>query len=122
MKPRFFELARRMTMYSCHTKHRIGAVLVQKNHVVSVGANRSTQTHPKSTNRWRSIHAELDAILGVPAWRLRGSTIYVVRVTKSGLLAHSKPCADCAAMLIAAKVHRFCYIGPTREFRSELAI
>lgn len=79
--------------------YQMGAVLVAGRRVVSRGRNKPTKTHPKSTHPFKTIHAELDAILGVDRKVLVGATIYVCRVRAGGEFGLAKPCEHCERML-----------------------
>lgn len=81
-------------------------ILVKHNTVLNFGFNHPYKTHPQSNNRFKTIHCELDAILGVPAKDLINSTLYLVRV---GYFARSKftiakPCIHCQELLQRAQV------------------
>ena len=118
MKPRFVELAKKAARCSTH-QFRVGAVVTHRNQVISFGYNKPTKTHPKSRNRWGRIHAELDAILGVPLDVLRGANVYVVRLTRSGLLATSRPCVDCLAYLRDVGIRKMFFVDEKRIVREE---
>ena len=117
MKKRYFDLARQISKKSTHRDHHIGAVIVKKNKVVSVGFNKA-KTHPKSPHNFKHIHAELDAILGVPLELLKGAEIYTYREKKDGSLGTSKPCSSCRSMLYLAKIKR-CYFSTNDGYKSE---
>lgn len=103
----------------CSVLHqRVGAVVVAKNRVLSVGTNKR-KTHPNSPHPW-SVHAEIDAILGLASADLRGATICVVRITKQGWFAMSRPCLMCAGVLREAGVRTVIYSDRTRALRSEV--
>lgn len=118
MKLRFVELAKRAARHSQYHM-RVGAVITRKNQVLSLGFNKPSKTHPRSRSRWSRIHAELDAILGVPLDALRGSSVYVVRLTKAGLLAMSRPCSDCMVLLKEVGVRKVYYVDRGRVIREE---
>jgi deoxycytidylate deaminase len=98
IKPRFVRLAERAARCSTHN-FRVGAVVVKRNQVLSIGFNQPGKTHPKAHTAWQRIHAELDAVLHLPHDETRGATMIVVRLTKTGLLAMSRPCGVCYALL-----------------------
>ena len=118
MKPRFVELAKRAARHSQHSM-RVGAVVARKNQVLSLGFNQPTKTHPKSRNEFARIHAELDAILGVPLDALRGTSVYVVRLTKTNLLASSHPCKDCMNLLREVGVRKVFFVDDKRAIQEE---
>ena len=94
MKRKFFKLAKALADRSEHHT-KIGAVIVKKNRVISVGYNKPRKTHPKSKHPFSTIHAELDAILGVSRKDLKDATIYVYREYKNGNPALARPCKYC---------------------------
>lgn len=108
MKEKFFKIAKILSKKSSYC-HKLGAVVVKKNRVVGMGYNKPYKTHPKSNNNFRTVHAELDAILGVSAEELNGSTVYVYRETKDGQPANAKCCKHCEELLRLAGVKKICY-------------
>lgn len=93
-KQRFFELAKRCSMKSNHHKCMVGCVIVYKKTVVSFGFN-SNRTHPRSKSYSQTLHAELDALIGLSYDQLKHCTAYVYREYKTGGMAMSKPCGMC---------------------------
>ena len=79
---------------------RLGAVLVHKNIIVSVGMN-SYKTHPLMAPRteWPFLHAEQHAIVRAGVDNCEGLDLYVARVLKNNELALSKPCDVCAKLI-----------------------
>ena len=98
MKLRFFDIAKAASKKAEHHSHQIGAVIVKKNRVISIGANK-LKSHPKSRHPFKSLHAEHSAILGIDKKHLEGASIYVFRQLKSGTNAMAKPCAYCEMAL-----------------------
>lgn len=86
------------------TVFRHGAVLFGGNRVINVGRNFANKTHPGSNNPYKTIHAEFDAILGVPRWQLEGSNLLVVRLNMSGDFVLSEPCTHCWELVEAAQI------------------
>lgn len=113
---RLAELARRAASFST-LRQRVGAVISSRNRILSVGCNKR-KTHPQSPSKW-SIHAEVDALLGLPREVLNGSTVCVVRLTKRGLLAMSRPCAGCVGILLEAGVSKVIFSGQDRQLHVE---
>lgn len=93
-------LAQRAASKSSFQKHRVGAVIVKGNRVLSTGYNELT--YSKYIKR-PTIHAEERAVVRLLKDRrlsdLEGSTIYVSRFTKSGRLGLAAPCHRCQALL-----------------------
>ena len=118
MKIKYYQLARRMSRFSNHRHHKLGAVLVAKNKVINTGFN-STSTHPKSPDRkWFSVHAEFSALLGIEAYKVRGSDLYVTRSTITMPYANSKPCEECEFFIRKMGIRRVHYINQERQFAS----
>lgn len=82
-------------------KHRLGACISIGRKVLGVGYNKVNRHQSKvKTDSWNgSLHAEiaavLDALRNHPVERLRGSTVTVVRIGKSGELRLAMPCKNC---------------------------
>lgn len=108
MKPKFMQIAKEISKHGEHRDHRIGAVIVKKNRVVSLSFNRM-RSHPRATNPFRSIHAELGAIIKADHMDLDGATIYVYRQLKDGSPAISKPCQYCHAAIKEAGISEVIY-------------
>jgi deoxycytidylate deaminase len=92
--------------FSEKIQHRHVAVIAKAGRILSVGRNRN-KTHPEAVvlsangNKiLKSIHAELDAIFKVKNKKqLRGATIYVARLGRSGHPGMSCPCKMCQALI-----------------------
>lgn len=98
MKQKYFELAKKLSIKSSHHTHKMGCVVVNKNEIVGIGFNQ-IKTHPKSPHPFKTLHAEISAILGVSYRDLKGCTVYVYRETKDGKPAMAKPCQVCEQAL-----------------------
>lgn len=98
MNLKFFDLAAKVSKLSTHSKHAMGAVLVRKNRVVSVGSNQN-KTHTRSNTPYKHIHCEFSAILNSKLDDFSDCSIYITRVTPGGKLGLSYPCAHCLKML-----------------------
>ena len=106
---KYFKLARNASRFSDYPKIKIGAVVVCKNKVISVGWN-TTQSHPlqKHYNKYRNVdgreydvelqsnglHAEMMAIRHLKG-DLSKCSIFVYREYKDGSTGISKPCQAC---------------------------
>ena len=110
---RYFRTAKAVSLKSTD-RVKIGAVLVSKHQIVSVGFNKMTKTHPKMSklSEHKRIHAELDALIGVDASATKGSTVYIYRETRRGGVALSKPCPHCQVLLKEAGVKTVYYSDP----------
>lgn len=104
---RFVKVAENASANSTY-RHKLGAVIVKKGRVLSVGYNKPHKTHPKSNTRFKTIHAEFDAILGCNPEDLKGATLYVVRKAKSGPNM-AKPCDCCMELIEMVGIKRVVY-------------
>ncbi len=102
-----FKESTKLSKKSDHHTHKFGAVLAQKNTIISHGWNK-LKTHPKSTHPWKHIHAEMDAIFKAKGNTV-GATLYVTRVSTKGNLNNSKPCCFCMALIIASGIKKVFY-------------
>ena len=123
---KFFKVAEAIANTSLFPRVHIGACLVKKKAVISVGVN-SQKSHPlqKRYNKFRNLdqdihhflHAELDALIRTNE-DLTGAEVFVFRRNRRGELAIARPCAACAAALIdrgIKKVHYTTDIGIATE-------
>ena len=117
---RMISLALQTARLSEHSRFKLGAVLTKGSHIVSLGVNKE-KTHPLAINPHRKrgngcIHAELDAIIGVPRELLPQTTIYVGRVLADGTPGIAKPCIPCQELLIGVGIAKAYYTtGRTEE-------
>lgn len=103
MEQRHFNLARKLSFKSDY-HHKMGAVIVdKKGKVEGVGFNNPKKTHPFSNNTWRTLHAEVSAILNAGEDCV-GCDIYIYRELKSGEPANAKPCRFCMELIQKAGI------------------
>lgn len=95
---KYFQLAQKLSRKSCY-HHRVGAVVVKKNKILGIGFNKPYKTHPRSTNAYKTIHAELDAILESSKEDLIGADIYIFREGSGNTPRLAKPCTHCDLLL-----------------------
>jgi len=94
----YLRLAIRAADKSPHRRFRHGALVTKGGSVLSVGHNHHT------------VHAEMAACNRVDPKLLRGSTVWSVRLTKSGCkCANAKPCAQCLAELERLGIRKVIY-------------
>lgn len=89
-----------------NTTFRLGAVLFKKHNVINVGRNYARKTHPRSTSPYKTLHAEMDAILSVPSFLLEGASILVARLDMLGNLVLAKPCKDCYTLIKSVGIRK----------------
>lgn len=115
-------LALEESIKSTYQRVKIGAVIAQGNKVISKGANLST-SHPMQ--RWfndragrvapcHNLHAEMNAIVKSKGRDLRGTTIYVARVDRSGAFGMCRPCPACECAIRARGITRVIYFTPSK--------
>ena len=121
MKKKFITAAHAVAMtgtgVGMRSKFRLGAVLVYKNSIVSVGTN-SYKTHPLMSKRteWPYLHAEQHAIIRAGVDHCEGLDLYIARVKKNNALALSKPCNVCAELIRDVGIKNIYYSTDTEEF------
>lgn len=108
MKQKMFDMARRLSKKS-PSKFKLGCVISNKNHVISVGFNNMGKTHPKIDGAWKTLHAEAHALMGLSTKETNNCTVYVYRETKDGVPAMSKPCPLCETALREAGIKKVYY-------------
>lgn len=87
-----------IAQHAKHSKWRVGAIIVKNGRVLGYGTNRY-RNHPSRVDLpGVSFHAEEVAVRrsGSPG----GSTIYVGRITKSGMVGLALPCRRCQMHLL----------------------
>lgn len=93
-------IAKKQAKKSAFLKHRVGAVIVKGNRVISTGYNEIRYSHylDKPT-----VHAEEAAVIKVlnrlGQHDLVGARIYVSRYTKAGHIGIAAPCSRCRTLL-----------------------
>jgi len=97
----------------------MGAVVVRNGNLIGGGSNQN-RSHPRSKAYEHMIHAELAALLS--AGLVQGTAygdLYVVRITRGGAMATSKPCNDCMDLIHEAGISSIIYIDSQGIIRKE---
>ena len=109
----YLNLAHNACYYSDFMKARLGAVLIYKGKVMSVGWN-STKTSPlqKSLNKFRhyeldcgaahhTLHAEVACLIKAKDLNIDWgrASIFVYRIKKDGSPGMARPCKGCQALI-----------------------
>lgn len=94
--------------YSTHPQHKMSALAFNGPRLFA-GAANSLKTHPKANTYGNHLHAEIALIVGCWCSELKGATVVVSRLKKSGAIGASKPCAVCWSALRAAQVKHVIY-------------
>ena len=100
----YFDMAYKLALTSEYGKFRLGALIVKKNRIVSMGTN-AKRSHPlqkKFSSRpdleaWR--HAEVHSLSLCRIEDAIDAKIYVGRVLANNEWASSKPCEGCTKAL-----------------------
>jgi len=121
MKKKFITAAHAVAMTGSgvggKSKFRLGAILVHKNNIISVGTN-SYKTHPLMAARtqWPYLHAEQHAIIRAGVDNCEGLDLYIARVLKNNNLALSKPCNVCNKLIRDVGIKNVYYSTNAKEF------
>lgn len=105
---RYIELALKLAQQSTYHQ-QIGCVVIKKNRIVGVGFNKGQKTHPKSKHAFKSIHAELAALLNAGQENAYKATVVIARKYKDNTLANAHPCPSCMLLLKEMRVKRIVY-------------
>lgn len=111
---RFISLAKNIALWSKDPKHKIGAIIVNKDrHICSTGYNGfpmqiedlSTRLYDKDTKRKLMIHAEENAILTAKC-DISGTNIFVYGYP---------PCVHCSLLIIQAGIKKVYFRCENKE-------
>jgi deoxycytidylate deaminase len=93
-------LAQKISQKSDHPAFKMGACVYYKNHILSAGFN-SSKTHPlvKHYSPYKTLHAEMHAIIRAGLNNVKGTSIVVYRSLKSGQMAMARPCPICLKIM-----------------------
>lgn len=121
---KWIEFARSISDLSDHTRIMVGAVIVHKNSIISVGHNQR-KTHPKQHrhNHLRfakcieamdstgSLHAEMHAVIRAERELsdLSKCKLFVYRSDRNGNRAMCRPCAACMDAITKAGIKEIQY-------------
>lgn len=123
--PSYFREAKKARASSDHPKFKVGACLLYKGRVVSIGFNQILKSHPltRMFNEHQTIHAEVSAIVRCKNKDiLKDCTMVVYREGALGNLALAKPCPTCRKILKFFKIRSIAYTiygGYVEEFLTE---
>lgn len=108
----YFRIARDAAEKSENPEHRIGAVVCNKK-PLSLGWNSWEKSNPrvkaKLPGRRKRLHAEMHACQGMSFSELRGSVLYVVRLSPAGNVRLAKPCQECLHFLAGVGIKKIYY-------------
>ncbi len=102
---------------------KIGAVIFKGNRIISYGHNKKGicgKIHPKYRSKYDSAHAEQQAIINCKNWeKLKGTSILILRVTRSGFLSMSYPCENCMETIKYVGIKEIYYSNHNSEILKE---
>jgi deoxycytidylate deaminase len=114
-------IASKQAKKSTFERYKLGAVIVKKGRVMSVGYN---EIRYNSELRKSNIHAEEAAIMKLLRTKrledLAGSTIYVSRIRANGSTGLAKPCGNCDALIKSVGIRAVVYTtseGTTETYK-----
>jgi len=113
---KYFNLAKNASMFSDYPKIHVGAIMVYKNKIISVGYNtQKTNPYQKDYNVYRgnnerkydvdkqsnALHAEMACIVSTKHLDIDWSkvSVFVYREHKDGSISLSRPCMACSKAL-----------------------
>lgn len=107
---KLIEQARNIAFRSDAERFKHGAVLFNRNKIISKGHNRRGRFPHlfKYGYKKLSIHAEASAILKADRKELRDATLLVVRAEKTKI-GNSKPCSACMSLITAVGIRKVFY-------------
>jgi tRNA(Arg) A34 adenosine deaminase TadA len=111
---KYFNHATQVATKSDYGKIRHGAVLVKGGSVISASCNKDKFSSFASKFRCShtgpaTVHAEIGCVHGVSRSKTSGSTLYVVRINRTGELRLSKPCPMCHEALKYCGIKKVVY-------------
>lgn len=130
---RYFNIAKSVSECSDFKQFHIGAIIVYKKDILSVGFNESkTSPVQMKYNQYRNldgkdnnciyhkIHAEVNAISKIPYFAYENNfdfskaSIYIWRSHKSGTRGLSRPCPACMKAITDLGIKNIYYTGEDR--------
>lgn len=102
--------------------HGHGAVVYKRKNIIQSGRNQycamNRIRHFNSKRIW-SVHAEMNALAGLPRHMTKNADIVVVRVNKNGDIVNSKPCDICMGLIRSAQIRKVLYSTDDGTIKSE---
>lgn len=129
---RFFNIAREISYLSDFKGPHVGAVVVEKNRILSTGHN-SAKTRPLQhryniyrkfedyDNSCAKEHAEIAALSPLIGKEIdwKKVSIFIYRELKNGKAACSKPCAACSKLIKDLEIKNIYYIDEFGNYCKE---
>ena len=99
-----------------------GCVLFKNGKIIQSGRNQycgmERLRHYGDTRIW-SIHAEMNAVSGIPKHITKGASLVIVKI-KDNQLVKSRPCDICMSIIKGAGIKNIMYSEDTNRIISEL--
>lgn len=128
----FFNIAKEISRLGDYHRTRVGAVVVEKKHILSTGFNaQKTRPLQHRYNIYRDLddyensvamqHAEVDALSPLIGKEIDWSrtSIYIYRELKDGQRGCSRPCAACARLIRDLGIKEVFYINEHGDYVKE---
>lgn len=108
---RAIEVAKTSQSKARHKSARHGAIIVSGGRTISTGVNKDRNNVLNVNNPPLdvAVHAEAAALRAAGKTPLKGATIYIARVLRTGEPAMSKPCENCQTLLTEAGIRKIVY-------------
>ena len=124
----YMNIADEIALYSEHPHYKIAAIIVYKGKIISSATNSFSKTHPiqfRLRNKYNKnigkplayVHAEVKAIDRAMkyGYDLSKCSIFISRITKSGVKSISKPCNECEGFIRKMKLKYVVYYNKLGE-------
>lgn len=93
-------------------RHRLGAVIYNKNVILSADHNYSLKSakhlHPRFSKWYGSVHAEAATILSSRC-DLKSSSMFLLRINRKEEILLAKPCQHCMSYIYHVGIRRVTY-------------
>lgn len=107
MKPWAKAAAVKEALNGEHSMHRHGCVIESGGKILATGFNSYKVKHPHLSIY--STHAEMSALAKLYPQKLKGTNLYVARISTNGTIKNSKPCPVCMRHLEVSGIKRVFY-------------
>ena len=115
------QIATQAALLSDCPTYRVGAALMNGNQMVSKGRNHFKKSHTQSKTIYNGIHAEFNCLYGLDPSKCRGRSLFVVRLTPTGVKSMARPCVGCLSLLRKYGVRVFYYTDYNGKVIREVA-
>lgn len=111
----YLNIAAAVAIRSTCLRRKYGAIIVKDNEIIATGYNGSPRgmincsdlgscsrlgaEHGEGYHTCKSVHAEQNAIISAPRWRMLDSALYLVCIKDGEELTDIEPCDICMRMI-----------------------